>query len=187
MNQKTSAVCPVCRASAEQVKGFRCPQCRLPLAFVDTFAGPKAIAYQQKQIQVFRAQRFKAMQRQYSDGLSFMLSGRCALHLDRRAHVLTVYSADGQIESIEDVLQYSRSRKHTLILHTDGTVEVRGSNDCGQCVVGDLRDVVGAKRLLLCGPERQCNGTGRRQIPGRCGKMEQYPQAGCRRPPPGGA
>ena len=148
MNQITVSACPACGASAGQTKSVHCPQCRLPFAFVDLFAGPKAIAYQQKQIQAVRTRRFKTLQDQYSDGLSFMLADRCALRLNKKTHTLNVYLADGQTESIENVLQYSRSRKHTLILHTDGTVEARGSNDCGQCVVADLRDIL----LVLAGP-----------------------------------
>lgn len=148
MNQITVSTCPACKASAGQTKGFTCPRCRLPFAFVSMFAGPEAITYQHNQIQAIRAQRFQTLQERYSDGLSFMLADRCVLCLDKKTHTLNLYFADGQTETIEDVLQYSRSRKHTLILHTDGTVEARGSNDCGQCVVTDLRDVAS----VLAGP-----------------------------------
>lgn len=148
MNQITVSICPACGANAGQTGDFHCPQCRLPFAFAGMFAGPKAIAYQQKHIRAVRTQRFKAMQEQYSDGLSFALGNRCVLRTDKMTHTLHVYYADGRTESIENVLQYSHSRKHTLILHTDGTVEARGSNDYGQCVAADLRDI----RFVLAGP-----------------------------------
>lgn len=148
MNQVTISTCPACGASAGQVKAFHCPQCQLPFAFAGMFAGPKAIAYQQNQIQAVRAQRFTALQEKYSDGLSFALGDRCVLRTDKQTHTLHVYYADGQTEMIESVLQYSHSRKHTLILHTDGTVEARGSNDYGQCIVTDLRGIL----FVLAGP-----------------------------------
>lgn len=148
MNQAAVSTCPVCGATAGQTGDLHCAQCRFPFAFAGMFAGPKAIAYQQNQIREIRAQRFRALQESYSDGLSFMLADSCVLRLDKKMHILSIYFADGQTESIGDVLQYSHSRKHTLILHTDGTVEARGSNDCGQSVVADLRDII----FVLAGP-----------------------------------
>ena len=148
MSHVAISVCPACGASAGQTGGFSCTQCRLPFAFVDMFAGPKAIAYQQEQIRVVRTQRFRAKQEKYSDGLSFVMGDRCVLCIDKKTQTLNAYFADGRTELIENVLQYSHSRKHSLILHTDGTVEAQGSNDYGQCDVAGLCDVL----FVLAGP-----------------------------------
>lgn len=139
MSEIIQSKCPVCGAQKSDSAIFSCEQCKFDFAFVEFFADDNSREHWLNIVKEYKEQQSKEDKKAVGDYISICRDS-VSFYSKKKKEVITLFGDGRQPMQKNDVAKFVSNDNNSVILYTDGSVEVYGDNSYGQCDVAKVKE-----------------------------------------------
>lgn len=140
MKEIIQSKCPICGAQKSDPTICSCEKCKFEFAFVEFFADSNSRDHWLNIVKEYKEQQLKEDRSAVGDYIS-ICKDSVSFYSGKKKEVITLFGDGRQPEQKYDVAKFVLNDNNSVILYTNGSVEVYGDNSYGQCDIGKVKDV----------------------------------------------
>ncbi len=140
--EKTLKMCPVCKQETDNA-GFDCPHCNNKYALVTGFVSEAAYQTWLGVIANERRKRNSGVVNNFSKNQITVENGAVCIRGNGENYV-TLCDGKGSVKRLDNVIQYSESSRHQVMLTDTGSLKVSGECDYDLSDLKDIKEVYAA-------------------------------------------